>query len=122
MANGVPEVAQQQCCDKCGRPFHSFMEKNGISLSFRELWRGEQSVILTDRESQIIETLLRAYPIGVHKERIFLNVWGGSSDVQTKTLDVYICKLRKQLAPVGLAIETIFGMGYRLTIRPMLNA
>ncbi len=118
MANGVPESVTQNCCEKCGRPFHNFMEKNGISLSFRELWRGEQSVILTDRESQIIETLLRTYPIAVHKERLFLNVWGGSSDVQTKTLDVYICKLRKRLGAVGMSIETIFGMGFRLKMVP----
>ncbi len=118
MANGVPEMVAQQCCDKCGRPFQDFMQKNGIYLSFRELWRDEQSVILTDRESQIVETLLRTYPIAIHKERIFLNVWGGSSDVQAKTLDVYICKLRKRLGAVGMSIETIFGMGYRLKLVP----
>ncbi len=118
MANGVPEVVTKLCCDKCGRPFDNAMEKHGIAMSFRSLWRNEESVILTDREYQIVQTLLRSYPIGVHKERIFLNVWGGSSDVQMKTLDVYICKLRKTLARVGIAIVTLHNMGFRLVIGP----
>ncbi len=118
MANGVPEVVTQQCCDKCGRPYEAAMQKAGVAMTFRTLWRDEQSIVLTDRESQIVETLLRSYPLEVHKDRIFLNVWGGSSDVQIKTLDVYICKLRKRLGAVGLEIETIFGMGFRLKLVP----
>ncbi len=116
MANAVPEVSARLCCEKCGRPFEDFMEKHGITINFRELWRNEQSIILTDRESQIVETLLRSYPHAVHKDRIFLNVWGGSSDVQPKTLDVFICKLRKALAPIGMLIETVHGMGFRLKL------
>lgn len=122
MANAVPEVSARLCCDKCGRPYHEFMKKHGIAMSFRTLWRDEQCISLTDREFQIIETLVRSYPNPIHKVRVFLNVWGGSSDVQMKTLDVFICKLRKQIARVGMTIETVHGMGYRLILQSTLNA
>ncbi len=95
------------------------MQKHGIAISFRALWRDEQSIILTDREYQIVEALLRTYPNAIHKERMFRNVWGAYSDVQMKTVDVFICKLRKRLGHVGLAIETVFGMGYRLVVQPI---
>ncbi len=122
MANGVPEVTARLCCEKCGRPFDDFMEKHGISMSLGQLWREEMQIRLTNREWQIIETLLLRFPSPVHKESIFLRVWGGSSDVQIKTLDVFICKLRKKIMPVNLRIETIFGMGFQLHIGPMPSA
>jgi len=122
MANAVPEVTKRLCCDKCGRPYEESMQKHGIALSMRTLWREEQSITLTDREYQIVELLLRSYPIAMHKDRLFLGVWGSYSEVQPKTLDVFICKLRKQLGRVGMLIETVHGMGYRLILRPMLNA
>lgn len=31
-----------------------------------------------------------------------------------KLVDVYVCKLRKKLIPLGLAIATVWGRGYRL--------
>ena len=118
MTNCVQELSIRLCCDKCGRPFEEAMQKHGIAISFRTLWRDEQSITLSDREYQIVETLLKSYPHPVHKERIFLNVWGGTSDVQLKTIDVFICKLRKKLALVGTGIKTIHGMGFRLTVEP----
>ncbi len=122
MANTTPEVTARLCCETCGRPYEEFLEKHGISLMLGSVRRDEAQIIVTNREWQIIETLLRRFPNAVHKETIFLRVWGGSSDVQIKTLGVFICKLRKKIGPIGLHIETLFGMGYQLHIRPMLNA
>lgn len=33
---------------------------------------------------------------------------------QPKIVDVFICKMRKKLEPVGVCIETVWGRGYRL--------
>jgi DNA-binding response OmpR family regulator len=42
-------------------------------------------------------------------------VWGYSSEVRTRTLDVHIRRLRGKLRDNGRQhIETIFGIGYRL--------
>jgi two-component system cell cycle response regulator CtrA len=40
---------------------------------------------------------------------------GCSEDVEPKTLDVHITKLRQKLKPHGIEIETVWGRGYRMT-------
>jgi two-component system cell cycle response regulator CtrA len=34
---------------------------------------------------------------------------------EMKIVDVFICKLRKKLKPIGVEIETLWGQGYRLS-------
>lgn len=40
---------------------------------------------------------------------------GVDDEPNIKIVDVFICKLRKKLTPYGVAIETIWGRGYRMT-------
>lgn len=35
-------------------------------------------------------------------------------DVEEKIIDVFICKMRKKLSPLGIQIETMWGEGYFL--------
>ena len=48
---------------------------------------------------------------------IFAQVWNGSPDMETRTLDMHISRVRSklQLRPQnGFAIQTVFGFGYRM--------
>lgn len=38
----------------------------------------------------------------------------GKDEPEPKIVDVFICKLRKKLKPFGIAIETVWGVGYRV--------
>ncbi|GAA2871795.1 DNA-binding response OmpR family regulator [Aminobacter niigataensis] len=40
--------------------------------------------------------------------------WLENEDPEIKIIDVWICKLRKKLLPLGVKIETVWGRGYRL--------
>jgi two-component system, OmpR family, phosphate regulon response regulator PhoB len=40
--------------------------------------------------------------------------WGITADIQTRTVDTHIRRLREALGEYGDAIETVFGFGYRL--------
>jgi two-component system phosphate regulon response regulator PhoB len=44
-------------------------------------------------------------------------VWGGSTEIEDRTIDVHIRRLRKVLEPFNLddMIETVRGSGYRFT-------
>ncbi len=75
----------------------------------------DQPVALTQRERQILQLLLGA-PDRIHsRERILNAVWGSTEDPLTNIVDVYVARLRKKLGPAGKAIETIRGVGYRLS-------
>ena len=48
---------------------------------------------------------------------LFSRVWGGSIDVETRTIDMHISRLRSKLGLTpesGLVIRTVFGFGYRM--------
>lgn len=55
-----------------------------------------------------------------HPQRTFsrgdllAEVWGIHGDVQTRTVDTHVRRLRERLGPYGEAVETVYGMGYRL--------
>jgi two-component system, OmpR family, response regulator len=71
----------------------------------------------TPREYAILEALLGSVGKVVVKKRLSqqLGDWGG--EVGTGSIEVYIHRLRKRLAPSGIRIETIHGLGYLL--RPL---
>lgn len=39
----------------------------------------------------------------------------GKEEAEIKIVDVFICKIRKKLAPFGIVVETVWGQGYRLS-------
>ncbi len=55
-----------------------------------------------------------------HPGRVFTRgelleeVWGITSEVNTRTVDTHVRRLRERLAAYGEAVETVHGFGYRL--------
>ena len=68
-------------------------------------------VRLTMREFELLWYLITSRPWVASRERILERVWGLSSDVETRTVDVHVRALRKKLGQ-GV-IETVIGAGYR---------
>jgi len=76
-----------------------------------------KEVKMTAKELAIIELLMSKPGTLFSRERILCNVWGLSIDPLTNVVDVYIGKLRKKIDVDGgnSVIETVRGMGYRLS-------
>ena len=69
---------------------------------------------LTRKEYELLLLLVENAGEVVPREVLLMRVWGYSSGIRTRTLDVHIRRLRKQLGSYGAPyIETIFGVGYR---------
>jgi DNA-binding response OmpR family regulator len=68
-------------------------------------------VRLTTRELELLWYLVTNRPRVVSRERILERVWGLSSDVETRTIDVHIRALRAKLG--SEVVETVIGAGYR---------
>ena len=79
----------------------------------------ESSVELTRREMDIIAYLHRYRDRIVSKKELLTDVWQyADADIETRTVDIHILKLRKKIAALTdqLLITTIRGEGYRLEV------
>ncbi|MDR1816396.1 MAG: response regulator transcription factor [Clostridiales Family XIII bacterium] len=76
------------------------------------------SLTLTPKEYGILEVLMRHPNKVFSKESIFVSVWGTDYMDDDATLNVHMSKLRSKLKsadPKNDYIETLWGMGYRIT-------
>ena len=77
----------------------------------------EESVEMTRREMDIIAYLYRHQDRIVSKKELLIEVWHyADADIETRTVDIHMLKLRKKISTlVGdtLFIQTIRGEGYR---------
>jgi DNA-binding response OmpR family regulator len=73
-----------------------------------------QRMVLTRKEYDLLALLVQHAGEIIPRDALLMRVWGYSSEIRTRTLDVHVRRLRKKLG--GYAdryIETIFGVGYR---------
>jgi len=70
-----------------------------------------QPVRLTMREFELLWYLVTTRPRVASRESILERVWGLSSEVETRTVDVHVRALRKKLGQD--VVETVIGAGYR---------
>ncbi|MGH3088802.1 MAG: response regulator transcription factor [Rubrobacteraceae bacterium] len=78
------------------------------------VWRGDEKVDLSAREFALLATLIRR-PGQVFTRAILLDmVWGGTDEVYTNVVDLYVSYLRKKLDRAGepSRIRTVRGVGY----------
>lgn len=76
-------------------------------------WRDE-ILELAPREAALLHGLLARPGHAVTKERLFELVFPGETDVQYEAIEVVVYRLRKKLAPTGVKLVTLRGLGYLL--------
>jgi len=73
----------------------------------------DQMVRLTRREFELLRYLVQNKNRVTSRERLLESVWGYERDVETRSVDVHIGRLRTKLRGAGAQIETVIGLGYR---------
>ncbi len=69
---------------------------------------------LTRKEYDLLALLVLNAGEVVPRDALLMRVWGYTTQIRTRTLDVHIRRLRKKLGAYSdQYIETIFGVGYR---------
>jgi DNA-binding response OmpR family regulator len=63
------------------------------------------------REFELLWYLVTTRPRVASRESVLERVWGLSSEIETRTVDVHVRALRKKLG--AETIETLIGAGYR---------
>ncbi len=87
-----------------------------LNILERSVVRAGEKVVLTRREFELLEFLIRNKNAPVTREMIGRQVWKEGAGTLTNTIDVYITLLRKKIERPDLPtlIHTIRGVGYML--------
>ena len=93
---------------------HGSLEMDPAS---RRVSRSSITIPLTAREFSLLEVLLRSPDTTHARTDLLEHVWDANYDGLSNVVDVHIANLRRKLELPGMAdpIETVRGVGYRLT-------
>ena len=96
------------------------LEAAGIRIeksNHRVTVRGEVLAI-GPTEYRLLEVLLQNPERVFDRDQLLDRVWGRSTYIETRTVDVHIMRLRTLLKPHGLdsAVQTVRGVGYRFSV------
>ena len=73
----------------------------------------EKPVRLTRREFELLRFLVENRNRVLSRDRLLERVWGFDRQIETRSVDVHVGRLRNKLGPAGKQIETVIGLGYR---------
>ena len=77
---------------------------------------GDQPVDLRTKEFDLLMALMENMEVVLSREKLLDLVWGFDFYGQTRTVDVHIAHLRSKLEGSSATIETVWGVGYKLTL------
>ncbi len=76
----------------------------------------DRPIATTSIETSLIELLLRRSPTVVTRSMIALQVWDDEAEaVGSNTIDVHVSRVRAKLSGSRAQIETVRGLGYRMS-------
>ena len=92
-----------------------------IVIDFKQLraFSGQQEIVLTDREFEILRHLVERAGSVVTRDELLRLVWGYADAPLTRTVDNFISRLRQKIEPDPhhpRYIRTAYGDGYRLIL------
>ena len=88
-----------------------------IDLDSHRLTIQGKNIDIGPTEYRLLALLMRNPDRVFERDQLLDRVWGRSSYIETRTVDVHILRLRKVLKPYGLdsTIQTVRSVGYRFT-------
>lgn len=76
---------------------------------------GEREVTLTLKEFQLLCLLMERRGTVFTRDQLLNTIWGYEFDGASRTVDVHIRTLRQKLGECGSYIETVRGVGYKIS-------
>ena len=73
-----------------------------------------EEIALTALEFRLLATLMSRVGRVQSRDQLLTDVWDMSSDLETRTVDTHVKRLREKLGPARDLLETVRGVGYRL--------
>jgi two-component system phosphate regulon response regulator PhoB len=70
-------------------------------------------VVLTATEFRLLKLLMERKGRVQSREHLLVNVWHYDIEIETRTVDTHVRRVREKLGPYANLIETVRGVGYR---------
>ncbi len=80
--------------------------------SYLVRYQGKE-IRLTHKEFELFRYMVERVGRVLTRERLLERVWGGDADVDSRSIDAHIRRLRSKLGPARNHVETLVGLGYR---------
>ena len=85
-----------------------------VDVEAHRAYVGGQEVELTPIEFRLLLTLLSRAGRVQSREQLLAEAWDMAADVELRTVDTHVKRLREKLGPARELLETVRGVGYRL--------
>ena len=85
-----------------------------IDRSEQRVSSSGHAIELTPTEYKLLLTLAERRGHVQARSHLLQTVWDAAPDIQTRTVDMHVQRLRTKLGDAGNLIETVRGFGYRL--------
>lgn len=86
-----------------------------LDLEKYEVKSNGEAVILTFKEFELLKKLMSNPEYVISRNTLLEDVWGANFYGETRTVDAHIKTLRQKLGQSGNQIETIRGIGYKMS-------
>ena len=100
------------------RPAESLLKAGGITLDAarHRVDVDGAAVALAPREFALLQTLLESPGRVLSREQLLSRAWGyaRADEIESRTVDVHVRRLRTKLGDKGRRIATVKGLGYQL--------
>jgi two-component system phosphate regulon response regulator PhoB len=84
-----------------------------IDLAAHSVRLGAKEIGLTATEFRLLHRLARRPGRAFSRDQLLSEVWGYGGELETRTVDTHVKRLRAKLGSVGGWIQTVRGLGYR---------
>lgn len=90
-----------------------------LDTAKHEVRRGNEDIILTKKEYQLLKYLTKNSGIVLSKSMLLENIWDMSVDYFSNTVESHIASLRKKIDKKGKKklIHTVAGVGYKISLK-----
>lgn len=97
-------------------PVTAMVGENQVNLQTGKVYREGQEVVLTAMEYKLLLVFLKNRGQLLSRSQILNQLWDAAGDyVNDNTLTVYVKRLREKLGGGGALIQTVRGIGYRMS-------
>lgn len=106
-----------------GQPEVKLLQAGDIVLDIarHEVKLHGQPIDLTATEFKLLRLLMERRGRVQTREHLLINVWNYETEIETRTVDTHVRRLREKLGDQADWIETIRGVGYRMAEQRAVN-